>query len=414
MTSELPADCLAMHPQNKFSYISPLPCGEFRTPRRLVILGSTGSIGQSALAVLEEHPERFQVLGLAAGRNARLLAAQARIWRPGMLAVLDAETAGRLKALLPEDHAPEIVHGREGYERMAGLPGADMVISAQVGAAGLPATLAAARAGKVIALANKESLVLAGDLIRNICARTGAAILPVDSEHNAVFQALRKEDAASVRRIILTASGGPFRRLAERDFPGVSVRQTLNHPNWSMGAKISVDSATLMNKGLEVIEACHLFGLPLDRVSVLIHPQSLVHSLVEFTDRSLLAHLGPPDMRVPISYCLGYPERLASGLEPLDLLQAGPLTFEVPRSTLFPCLDLARQAFAAGRSHCVVLNAANEAAVELFLQSRIGFLDIAALIQRTLDGHASLPVTELESIDALSARTRREVLEWAG
>ena len=414
MTSELPADCLAMHPQNKSSYISPLPCGEFRTPRRLVILGSTGSIGQSALAVLEEHPERFQVLGLAAGRNARLLAAQARIWRPGMLAVLDAETAGRLKALLPKDHAPEIVHGREGYERMAGLPGADMVLSAQVGAAGLPATLAAARAGKVIALANKESLVLAGDLIRKICARTGAAILPVDSEHNAVFQALRKEDAASVRRIILTASGGPFRRLAERDFPGVSVRQTLNHPNWSMGAKISVDSATLMNKGLEVIEACHLFGLPLDRVSVLIHPQSLVHSLVEFTDRSLLAHLGPPDMRVPISYCLGYPERLASGLEPLDLLQADPLTFETPRSTLFPCLDLARQAFAAGRSHCVVLNAANEAAVELFLQSRIGFLDIAALIQRSLDGHAGLPVTDLESIEALSARTRREVLEWAG
>jgi 1-deoxy-D-xylulose-5-phosphate reductoisomerase len=287
------------------------------------------------------------------------------------------------------------------------------VLSAQVGAAGLPATLAAAHSGKIIALANKESLVLAGDMIRKICACSGAVILPVDSEHNAVFQALRGEQARDVRRIILTASGGPFRDLPEQKLADVTVQQALHHPNWSMGAKISVDSATLMNKGLEIIEACHLFGLSLEHVHVVIHPQSLVHSLLEFTDCSLLAHLGPPDMRVPISYCLGYPHRLALSLEPLDLLRAGSLTFEPPRSTLFPCLDLARQAFAAGQSHCVALNAANEAAVELFLQGKIRYLDMAGLIQRALDAHAGHQLEGLEAIMDLSQRTVEAVRRWA-
>lgn len=394
------------------SYISPLPCGG-ESPRPLVILGSTGSIGQSAMAVLAEHPERFRVVGLAAGRNAQMLASQALFWRPPLLAVLDQNVAAELAALLPRSYAPRILHGPEGFARLAALPEAEMVLSAQVGAAGLPATLAAARAGKIIALANKESLVLAGTLIREICGRTGAMILPVDSEHNAVFQALRGERSRDVRRIILTASGGPFRHLPEQEFPSITVGQALNHPNWSMGAKISVDSATLMNKGLEVIEACHLFGLPQEDIDVVIHPQSLVHSLVEFADRSLLAHLGPPDMRVPISYCLGYPRRLPLPLEPLDLLRAGPLTFEPPRTTLFPCLMLCRQAYAAGQSHCVALNAANEAAVELFLQGRIRFTDLALLIQRALDEHVGMAMDELESIMHLSAQTAARVNQWA-
>ncbi len=394
------------------SYISLLPSGG-NTPKSLVILGSTGSIGQSAMAVLAEHPERFRVVGLAAGRNAQVLASQALFWRPPFLAVLDQSVAAELAALLPQSYTPQILHGPEGFERLASMPDAELILSAQVGAAGLPATLAAAKAGKVIALANKESLVLAGPLIRDICARTGAAILPVDSEHNAVFQALRGERGQDVQRIILTASGGPFRHLPERDFPAITVDQALNHPNWSMGAKISVDSATLMNKGLEVIEACHLFGLPQANVDVVIHPQSLVHSLVEFTDCSLLAHLGPSDMRVPISYCLGYPHRLPLPLEPLNLLHAGALTFEPPRSTLFPCLTLCRQAYAAGQSHCVVLNAANEAAVELFLQGRIKFTDLAGLIQKALDQHTGMAVDGLEAIMHLSAQTAAQVRQWA-
>ncbi|SDB28778.1 1-deoxy-D-xylulose 5-phosphate reductoisomerase [Desulfonatronum thiosulfatophilum] len=403
---------------NGFNYISAVPGSGSSiaadNPRRLVILGSTGSIGQSALGVIREHPERFRMLGLAGGRNIRLLAEQARQWRPGMLAVLDASLARELAELLPPDYSPEIVHGKEGYESLATLPEAELVISAQVGAAGLPATLAAARAGKVIALANKESLVLAGNMIREACRQSGAMILPVDSEHNAVFQSLRGEKSSSLKQIILTASGGPFRDLDAADLAGVTVRQALAHPNWSMGAKISVDSATLMNKGLEVIEACLLFGVELERVAVLIHPQSIVHSLVEFEDRSLLAHMGPADMRVPISYCLGFPDRLGlQSLAPLDLLQAATLSFSAPRSTLFPCLDLARQAFASGPSHLVVLNAANETAVDLFLKEKLSFMNIPALIRHCLDEHPGEPMDSLESILDLSARTQSRAQNWA-
>ncbi|TVQ98654.1 MAG: 1-deoxy-D-xylulose-5-phosphate reductoisomerase [Desulfovibrionales bacterium] len=396
-----------MSPLHACRYISDLPLTASSVPRGLVILGSTGSIGRSALAVISEHPERFLVKGLAGGRNIHLLAEQAVKWRPEMLAVLDASLANKLQELLPSGYAPEIVYGREGYEQMARLPEAEMILSAQVGAAGLPATLAAAQAGKVIALANKESLVLAGAMIRDACSRYGAMILPVDSEHNAVFQSLQGENSFSLRRIILTASGGPFRDLDATELNTVTVRQALAHPNWSMGAKISVDSATLMNKGLEVIEACLLFGLDLDQVAVLIHPQSIVHSLVEFTDRSLLAHLGPADMQVPISHCLGYPRRLALSLAPLDLLQAGTLTFREPRTDLFPCLELAREALRSGPSHLVVLNAANEAAVDLFLTEKITFLQIPLLIRSALDGHAGQRVDSLETIMALSAATQR-------
>jgi 1-deoxy-D-xylulose-5-phosphate reductoisomerase len=397
-------------------YISSLPpSGQNRGltgPRSLVVLGSTGSIGRSALAVMAEHPDHFRILGLAGGRNMELLARQAEFWRPSLLAVLKESLARELRQRLPRHYTPEILSGPDGYAAMARLSEAEMVLSAQVGAAGLPATLTAAQSGKLIALANKESLVLAGAMIRRACQTSNAMILPVDSEHNAVFQTLRGENASALKRIILTASGGPFRDMEATQLSAVTVQQALNHPNWSMGAKISVDSATLMNKGLEVIEACQLFGLPLEQVDVLIHPQSIVHSLVEFADRSLLAHLGPADMRVPISYCLGYPRRLELDIAPLDLLTAGSLDFRRPDTALFPCLDLARQALQSGQSHLVVLNAANEAAVELFLNHNLAFMDIAKLIRKALDEHVGSHLDDLEAILALSTLTRNRILDW--
>ncbi|MBA4358648.1 MAG: 1-deoxy-D-xylulose-5-phosphate reductoisomerase, partial [Desulfovibrio sp.] len=354
------------------SYISlwPASAPEVPFPRTLAILGSTGSIGVSALSVVAQHPELFRVAALAGGRNAKRLAEQATVFRPGVLAVLDETTAAELKQLLPAGYCPEILVGPTAYEAIAAMPGAELVLSAIVGAAGFLPTLAAAKAGKRIALANKESLVLGGRLIRAACRASGALILPVDSEHNAVFQALCGHvgagAAAELSKLILTASGGPFRGRDAAFLAAVTPAQALNHPNWSMGPKVSIDSATLMNKGLEVIEACHLFGLPVERVDVLVHPQSIVHSLVEYVDGSQLAHLGLPDMRIPIAHSLCYPRRVGLKLPRLDLAQAADLTFEAPDETLFPCLGLAKAAFAASHSHPVALNAANEVAVELF------------------------------------------------
>ena len=384
-------------------------------PRTLAVLGSTGSIGVSALDVVAQHPELFRVAALAGGRNAQRLAEQAAAFRPGVLAVLDEAVARELKGLLPAGYAPEILVGPAAYETVAALPGVDLVLSAIVGAAGFLPTLAAAKAGKRIALANKESLVIGGRLIRNACQASGAIILPVDSEHNALFQALCGHNGdEDLARLILTASGGPFRGKDAAFLASVTPAQALNHPNWSMGAKISIDSATLMNKGLEVIEACHLYGLPVSRVDVLVHPQSIVHSLVEYVDGSQLAHLGVPDMRIPIAHSLCYPRRVALDMPRLNLASASDLTFEAPDETLFPCLGLAKAAFAASHSHPVALNAANEVAVELFLQGRIRFLDIPRLIEAALTRHASLPeecgAAELINADA---DTRRETLAAA-
>jgi len=377
------------------SYIStwPLLAPELPFPRRLAILGSTGSIGVNALRVVAGHRELFHVAALAGGKNAKRLAEQADEFRPAVLAVLDDATAKELRALLPTGYAPSILVGPEAYEAVATLPEAELVLSAIVGAAGFLPTLAAARAGKRIALANKESLVLGGLLIRQACQRSGAVILPVDSEHNALFQALcghADSSGAELSRLILTASGGPFRGRDAAFLAAVTPAQALNHPNWSMGAKISVDSASLMNKGLEVIEACHLYGLPVARVDVLVHPQSIVHSLVEFVDGSQLAHLGVPDMRIPIAHCLCFPRRVGLGMPRLDLAQVGGLTFERADEGLFPCLRLAKEAYAASPSHPAVLNAANEVAVELFLNGDIGFLDIPRLIEAELVRHAPL------------------------
>lgn len=372
------------------TYISPAPPAAWtqKHPRPLAILGSTGSIGCSALRVVAAMPHFFTIVVLAGGHNAPLLAAQAAQWRPAYLGTADGQTADAVRALLPAGYAPTMVCGQEGYAFLATLPEATTVLSAQVGAVGLRATVAAACAGKVICLANKESLVLAGGLLRDICVRTGATVLPVDSEHNALFQALAGRDCAHVRRILLTASGGPFRGYSRADLQHITVEQALAHPNWTMGAKITIDSATLMNKGLEVMEAFHLYALPLERVDVVVHPQSIVHSLVEFTDGSLMAHLGVPDMRMPIAHCLAWPHSADVGVAPLDLVATGTLTFSAPDTEAFPCLALARRALVERAGQSVVLNAANEIAVKLFLAGRIGFVDIAALITAAMNAHA--------------------------
>lgn len=351
--------------------------------RSLVILGSTGSIGGSAIAALKAAPGRMSVCGLACGRNIELLARQAALFRPQWLACLDESGAGRLAALLPEGYRPRILCGRQGYASLASLPEADTVLSAQSGAAGLCGTLAAALAGKVICLANKESLVMAGAALRKICAVSGASILPVDSEHNAIFQCLAGR-GQQVSSLVLTASGGPFRGMRPSELDTVGPKDALRHPTWNMGAKISIDSASMMNKGLEIIEACHLFGVDPDFVRVLVHPQSIVHSLVEFPDLSMLAQLAAPDMRLAIGSCLFWPRATPCGIERLDLARVGRLSFFEPDCDSFPCPALARQAFARGAGACIALNAANEAAVQLFLEERISFPQIAKLIASAL------------------------------
>lgn len=317
-----------------------------------------------------------------------------------------------LKELLPKDYHPEILAGPDSYRQIAALSEVDIVIGAIVGAAGLESAYAAAKAGKILALANKEALVLAGELIREEAARSGAVILPVDSEHNAILQCLGAGEAKYAQKIILTASGGPFRDKDRQFLENVTPEEALAHPNWSMGAKISVDSATLMNKGLEVIEAWHLFGLKGEQVEVLIHPQSIIHSLVEFGDGSILAHLGPPDMRLAIAYCLFYPERLELGLQGISLAKLGQLTFATPRWNDFPCLGLALKALEQGQGYPVVMNAANEVAVEAFLERKLKFTQIPELIALSMDKYSSVPLDDLQSILELDRRTRIEARSY--
>ena len=397
-------------------YISGLssPIFERSGQRTLAILGSTGSIGASALKVVAKNRDDLKVVALAGARNMELLARQAGELRPEYLGVLNEEKEAELRTLLPAEYRPRILVGRDGYTAMATLPEADLILAAQVGAAGLVPALAAARAGKVLCLANKEALVLAGDLFRETCRASGAVILPVDSEHNALFQALAGHDGRQARRLILTASGGPFRAKSLREIEAVTPAQALKHPNWSMGAKISIDSATMMNKGLEIIEAVHLYGATLGEVDVVVHPQSIVHSLVEYEDGSQLAHLGMPDMEIPIGYCLGYPKRLRIDLQRLDLARIGTLTFEAPDTERFPCLDLARRALDAGPSHPVVLNAANEIAVQAFLDGRISFPGIARLIERMLAKHSLTCMHDLGDILDLDRQTRTLAEEAIG
>jgi 1-deoxy-D-xylulose-5-phosphate reductoisomerase len=375
--------------------------------RGLVILGSTGTIGENTLAVARQHPDRFRIVALAARSNVEALFEQCRRCRPDYAALLDRPAAMRLaERLSGEGIATRVLSGPEGLTTVAGLPEAELVMAAIVGAAGLAPTLAAAAAGKQLLLANKEALVLAGPLLIEAARASGARILPIDSEHNAIFQCLPDErenglPPRGVRRILLTASGGPFLTTRRDELASVTPEQAVLHPNWRMGPKISVDSATLMNKGLELIEACHLFAVTPAQVEVVVHPQSIVHSLVEFDDGSVLAQLSQPDMRVPIAHALGFPYRIASGVPPLDLVQIGRLTFEAPDLERFPCLTLACEAARAGGTAPAVLNAANEVAVAAFLGRRLNFGGIAGVIESVLQQHATGPIGSLD--DALAA-----------
>ncbi len=363
--------------------------------KNLAILGSTGSIGVSTLEIVAANPDRYRVLTLTAGSNLVRLAEQVRQFRPLAVAVVSPADARQLKESLGPA-APEILSGVEGLIACAAYPEVDMVVSAVVGAAGLVPTMAAIEAGKDVALANKETLVAAGPLVMEAVARKGVKLYPVDSEHSAIFQSLEGHRKCDVRRLILTASGGPFRNHSHAELKKVSPADALNHPNWSMGRKITVDSATMMNKGLEVIEAKWLFDLPADRIAVHIHPQSIVHSMVEYIDGSVIAQLGIPDMKAPIAYALSYPERLSLNLPPLDLCSLGTLTFEKPDFGRFSCLALAYYALREGGTAPAVLNAANEVAVEAFLNGEISFLDISTTIRATLDGHRNETLTHID------------------
>ena len=380
--------------------------------RRLAILGCTGSIGLSALEVVRAYPGRFQVTSLAAARSVKKLAEQAIEHRPDVLAVIDAQAAGELKALLPPDLARRVVHGPQGYLEAAAGCGPLVVLSAMVGAAGLLPTYAAVQAGLTVALANKETLVAGGEPVMAAARAKGAAILPVDSEHSAIFQALMGNDPAKVRALWLTASGGPFRDYTARQLSQVTPAQALNHPNWSMGPKITVDSATLMNKGLEAIEARWLFDQPLDSIKVVVHPQSVVHSLVEYVDGSVLAQLGQPDMRLPIAFALAYPERLPSKLPPLSITSMGPLTFQDPDRERFPALNLAYQAGRAGGTCPAVLNGANEVAVEAFLNGRLEFTGIAICVQAALESHRAGPADSVDAVLEADRWARATARSW--
>lgn len=379
----------------------------------VTVLGSTGSIGLSTLDVLSRHPERFRVLALTANQNAERLAEQCRRYRPAYAVMSDPMAAQTLRVLLADmPGAPEVLHGMEGLEQVAALPETDYVMAAIVGAAGLRPSLAAARAGKRVLLANKEALVMAGALFMDAVAESGALLLPIDSEHNAIFQCLPAGFRAGlaevgVEQILLTASGGPFRDWPAEGLAAVTPAQACAHPVWSMGRKISVDSATLMNKGLEVIEACWLFGTGPERITVVVHPQSTIHSLVQYKDGSVLAELGNPDMRTPIAHAMAWPERFDSGVAPLDLVAIGRLEFQAPDPLRFPCLRLAFEAARAGGSAPLVLNAANEVAVAAFLDGRVGFPGIAATVEETLASpFESVAGQDLDFLIALDRRAR--------
>lgn len=381
--------------------------------KSLVVLGSTGSIGVTTLDLVARFPDRFRATALAAGRNVERLAEQVRQFRPDAVATADAAGAEALRALVP-DYRGEILAGIDGIARIATAPGADLVISALVGAIGLRPTLAAIEAGRDVALANKEVLVVAGELVQAAARRRGVHVFPIDSEHNAIYQAMHGHRPSDVRRIILTASGGPFLRASMDELRRATPAQALKHPTWKMGAKITIDSSTLMNKGLEVIEAHWLFGLPPERIDVVIHPQSIVHSLVEYVDGSVLAQLGIPDMAIPISYILAFPERLPlAHLPALDLVQAGRLEFVAPDTDRFPCLRLAYQALRARGSAPAVLNAANEVLVDAFLNGVIGYLDIPGIAAAVLDRHAVLHEAPLDALLEADAWARRTAADLA-
>ncbi len=386
--------------------------------KHITVLGATGSIGLSTLDVISRHPAKFSVFALTANSNVEEMVRQCHAFNPRYAVMGDERAAETLRAQLMElAHDTEVLAGEAGLAFVSGHQDVDYVMAAIVGAAGLKPTLAAVNAGKRILLANKEALVMSGNLFMDAAREAGAEVLPIDSEHNAIFQCMPADyrsgmAAKSVRRILLTASGGPFRNTPLSELAHVTPEQACNHPNWSMGRKISVDSATMMNKGLELIEACWLFNTAPEHIEVHVHPESIIHSMVEYSDGSILSQMGSPDMRTPIAYGLGWPERIESGASSLDLFKLGQLNFERPDNVRFPCLRLAAEAFRAGGTACAIMNAANEVAVEAFLDRNIGFRDIPTLIERVMAQVSAREATDLDRIfeDDLKARVSAKAL----
>ncbi|QIL02525.1 1-deoxy-D-xylulose-5-phosphate reductoisomerase [Sphingomonas sinipercae] len=379
--------------------------------RRISILGATGSVGKSTLDLILRSPERFDVIALTAQTNVPALAEAARATQAKLAVVADPARLDELRNALSGTDC-KAAAGADGLAEAA-TGEAELVMAAIVGCAGLLPTMAAVEAGKTVALANKEALVTAGHLMIDAAAKSGATLLPVDSEHNAIFQCLATSRSQDVARLVLTASGGPFRTATRAELRSATPAQAVAHPKWSMGSKISVDSATLMNKGLELIEAHYLFALPSEQINIVIHPQSIVHSLVEFVDGSMLAQLGSADMRIPIAYALAWPERMETPAAKLDLIEVGRLDFEAPDLDRFPALRLARRALEAGDGAAVVLNAANEIAVELFLAGQIGFTEIPAMVERALDATSTTLPRSIAEVTALDAAVRRDVRSFA-
>ena len=381
------------------------------------VLGSTGSIGVNTLDVISRHPDRFVVYGLAANASVTTMLAQCLAVQPRYAVMMDEAAADTLRTQLPADCATQVLQGEAGLSHIVAAPEVDTVMAAIVGAAGLPSALAAAEAGKTVLLANKESLVMGGHLLMQAVRQSGARLLPIDSEHNAIFQCLPVDPGSArsslegVSKVLLTASGGPFRQWSLAQMEAATPDQACAHPNWSMGRKISVDSASLMNKGLELIEACWIFDLAPDQVEVVVHPQSILHSMVQYRDGSVLAQMGNPDMRTPIAYGLGWPERIESGVPPLDLIATARLDFEAPDEGLFPCLRLAREAFAASGTAMAICNAANEIAVAAFLGGQIRFTLIPWVIEETLARVTILEPTSLAVVESADAEARRIAAE---
>lgn len=375
------------------------------TQQWVTVLGSTGSIGQSTLDVVGRHPDRFAVYALTANRQVQTMLAQCLQYRPKFAVMVDAQAADELSVLLRQNGAAtKVLSGADALVGVSEAQDVDQVMAAIVGAAGLLPTLAAAQAGKRVLLANKEALVMSGKLFMDAVKESGAELLPIDSEHNAIFQSLPSDyerkgfEQSGVRKILLTASGGPFRGCDKAQLAGITPAQAVKHPNWSMGQKISVDSATLMNKGLELIEACWLFDVTPDQVEVVVHPESIIHSMAQYNDGSVISQMGNPDMRTPIAYGMAWPERIESGVDSLDFFELKQLNFESPDHEVFPALRLAAKAFELGGTAPAVLNAANEMAVEAFLQEQIGFDAIPTLIQQTLEAHNVVSADTLESV----------------
>lgn len=380
--------------------------------KKLAILGSTGSIGVSTLDIVASHPDKFEIIALTAGNNLDLLKSQIERFSPQLVSVVTEESAKRLNKMLT-GKKPEIVHGVAGMISAATVSDASMVVAAIVGSAGLVPAVAAIKAGKDIALANKETLVAAGRLVMDLVEKHGVKLYPVDSEHSAVFQSLQGHERRSVKRIVLTASGGPFLNFPLEKLGRVSVSEALSHPNWSMGQKITIDSATMMNKGLEIIEARWLFDMDPDKIDVVIHPQSIIHSMVEYIDGCVISQMGVPDMKAPIAYALTYPDRVQTGVKALDLAEAGSLTFLKPDLIRFPALNLAYRSLQDGESMPAVMNAANEVAVEAFLLGKIRFTEIVPLIEKTMNSHqpqSLKSIDEVLSADVWSREKTRELL----